>query len=459
MKKLSSLKQSVFSVVVLALLVVQPTGVFSQKRSTKKSNYSVNMSDKNGKSTIRVSDNGKDFKIEYEGEFTLSDDDKDITAITEGGFIDITKSSFGNKRRVVIESDRSGDLIRKFYVGRSQRDYNPEGREWLAEVLPDIVRSTTLGAKSRVARFYNRGGASAVLSEIRSMKSDYVKSRYFRLLLERNLSNGELVNVIEASGEEIKSDHYLAKILKTNQKAFLANSQTINAYIAASGSLKSDHYATSVLKHVINDSSISDGQMERLLDIAKGVKSDHYVTQILTEIMENRDLNSQNVAKIISLSKDIKSDHYKTQVLKKVINDEGMSANAYSALIATVADIKSDHYMTSVVKEMMKKGDVAANSSDLNDLLALVRTHVRSDNYSATIYKSLARKELSESQMIATLNAAAASIKSDHYLSNVLLAFSDDVKRSSERVKSAYRTAAKSIKSDTYYGRAAKAID
>ena len=54
---------------------------------------------------------------------------------------------------------------------------------------------------------------------------------------------------------------------------------------------------------------------------------------------------------------------------------------------------------------------------------------------------------------------SATKIRSDHYLSQTLMAFSAQVKRSSEKVKSAYRTAAKSIRSETYYGRAVKAID
>ena len=457
MKNLSISGKNMFGLLFIALLLFQSPHIFSQKRTGKSSGYSVNVSNNNGKSTIHVKDNGKDFKIEYEGEFTLSNDDRDITAITEGGFIEITKSSFGNRRRVVIESDRNGNLIRRFYVGRSERDYNPEGRAWLAEILPEVVRSTALGAKSRVARFYNNGGANAVLREIRSMESDYVKSIYFRLLLENNLSNSELVNVIEESGREIKSDHYLAQILKSNQKAFLANSQTINAYIAASGSLKSDHYLTSVLKHVINDSSINDTQMERLLDIAREVESDHYVTQILTEIMDRRSLNSQNVSKIISLSKDIQSDHYKTQVLKKVINDRNMPSDAYDALIGTMADIKSDHYMTQVIKTLMKS-KLETSNSGLSNLLDLVRNNIKSDHYAATIYKLLAGQNLSEAQMITALNSSAG-IKSDHYLSQVLMAFSGKVRRASERVKSAYRAAAKSIGSDSYYGKASKAID
>ena len=54
------------------------------------------MNTSNGKSKIHFStDNNRDFKIEYEGDIKISDDDKDIVAISRGGYIEIKKSSFG----------------------------------------------------------------------------------------------------------------------------------------------------------------------------------------------------------------------------------------------------------------------------------------------------------------------------------------------------------------------------
>lgn len=457
MNNFSISKRNLFAIFLMALMVFPATEIVSQKRKKGSSSFSINRSSNNGKSTIHVKNNGKDFKIEYEGDFTISNDDRDITGISNGGFIEITKSSFGSRRRILIEADRSGNLIRKYYIGSRERDYEPEGREWLAEILPEVVRSSGLGAESRVARFFSQGGANAVLGEIRQMDSDYVKAIYFELLLERNLSNGDLVSVIRTAGDEVDSDHYLSEILKSNQKAFLSSSQTINAYINATRSIQSDHYVTTVLKKVINDSSISDSQMASLLDISKSVESDHYMTEILTEMMDNRTLNTQNTAKVIELSKDIESDHYKSEVLKKAINDEGMPSNAYDAIIGTMEDIQSDHYVTEVVKVLMRK-KIEATPSGLTNLLNLVHNNVGSDHYASVIYKMVADQNLSEGQITAALNSAS-NINSDHYLTEVLLAFSDKVRRSSESVKAAYRAAAKSIGSDTYYGRASKAID
>ncbi|MEZ4796680.1 MAG: hypothetical protein R2785_05880 [Flavobacteriaceae bacterium] len=446
--------KQIFIIVLLAFLIALPSSSNAQ-RTKSKSSYSIN---NDGKGRIQITNNGKEFQIEYEGDITLSDDDSDIVAISNGGFIEIEKSSFGNRRRIVIESDRNGNLIKKYYEGRTEKDFNSEGKEWLAEVLQEIVRSTTIAAEARVNRFYSKGGANAVLDEIGRIESDYVNAAYFKLLFEKNLSNSDLVKTIEVAGKEIDSDYYLASILEANQKAFLSNSQTITAYIDAAKSIQSDHYLTSVLKKVVNDKSITDSQMESLLEISEDVKSDHYMTQILTEVMDNRELNSQNISQIIHLSRSIQSDHYKTQVLRKVINDKSLPTNAYDEFLGTLSDIKSDHYISEVIKELIDNIGSSSGRYSLNKLLDIVKNSIQSDHYASTIYKKMGEHDLTEDQLIAVLNSLT-HIQSDHYMTQALSSFADKVRRSSERVKSAYRTAAKSIGSDTYYGRAIKAID
>jgi hypothetical protein len=87
--------------------------------------------------------------------------------------------------------------------------------------LADILRSTNVGAKSRVDRFYNKGGANKVLSEIKKMDSDYVQSAYFKILLKKDLSTEETVKTLELVSSLMDSDHYLSAILRKNQQLFL----------------------------------------------------------------------------------------------------------------------------------------------------------------------------------------------------------------------------------------------
>ena len=105
---------------------------------------------------------------------------------------------------------------------------------------------------------------------------------------------------------------------------------------------------------------------------------------------------------------------------------------------------------------MSKKLDNSTNS--LNMLLGIVTKNIQSDHYAARVYRKLSDENLTEDQLISVLKSIS-SIQSDHSMSQALMAFASNVKGASERVKTAYRTTAKSMGSDHYYGRAVKAID
>src|SRR5436190_13334439 len=125
------------------------------------------------------------YNVETRGKIELTDDDKDVKSMSPDGYLEITKTVFGSKRTIVIEP-QGNDLKRQYYESRTPVAFEPEGRKWLSEVLPEIVRSTTIGAESRVNRFYRQGGSKGVLEEIGRMESDYVKVHYANLLMGPN---------------------------------------------------------------------------------------------------------------------------------------------------------------------------------------------------------------------------------------------------------------------------------
>lgn len=84
---------------------------------------------------------------------------------------------------------------------------------------------------------------------------------------------------------------------------------------------------------------------------------------------------------------------------------------------------------------------------------------VDSEHYAAVILRTaLSKATLNDARLISTLEAAGA-MDSDHYTSEVLLAAAPKVVSAGDAVKTAYRTAAKKIDSETYYGKALRAID
>src|SRR5687768_13320528 len=92
-------------IVTFIILVLMSNPGWSQTRpvtSAKQTDVTVHQS----KEVYRYSSSGptQDFKIEMRGKIELSDDDKDIKSISDDGYLEISKTVFGSKRSIVIES-------------------------------------------------------------------------------------------------------------------------------------------------------------------------------------------------------------------------------------------------------------------------------------------------------------------------------------------------------------------
>ena len=140
-KKLSA------AIITLTALFLSATATWAQTTSAsaaKKSNINIQQSGE----VYRYSSSGpmQDFKIEMRGKIELSDDDKDIKSISNDGYLEISKTVFGSKRSILIESLGDGRVKKEYYEGRSLKPWDPNGKEWLAEILPEVVRSSTIGA-------------------------------------------------------------------------------------------------------------------------------------------------------------------------------------------------------------------------------------------------------------------------------------------------------------------------
>ena len=126
--------------------------------------------------TIR--DGNRRFSVRNHGDVDVTDNDTDIRAISDGGYLIIEEKIGWDRTRVDIRHDADGRLQRTFYRNGKAVAYEPEGRAWLAKKVPDLVRNTGFGAEARVRRIHTAGGPAAVLAEVTKIKNSYVKRLY-----------------------------------------------------------------------------------------------------------------------------------------------------------------------------------------------------------------------------------------------------------------------------------------
>ncbi|UII24712.1 hypothetical protein LVD15_15475 [Fulvivirga maritima] len=454
------------------------------------SNSHIDISDDgDGVSKIKHSNGRNSFNIEYKGTITITDDDADVKSITPGGYLEISKTTFGSKRTIQIESTSNG-LKKEYYEGRKEMPFIPDGKNWLAEILPEVIRSTGIGAESRVKRFYKKGGVDAVLSEVDKMESNYVKSIYARILLEKdNLKDDELIKIAESLSADISSDYYLSEVLRKNSHVYLIKPTTEEAYFNAVKHIGSDYYSTVVLKEALKDNQKSSTTVLKIMDASKNIGSDYYQMTVLDELLDDN-LDEESITAIVNSSKNINSDYYQTQLLSKALQKSNISDESRNIVIDAMANVSSDYYMASLFIKLMDEPQSEATnmkivslidnkmsssyyasnvlskmlkSQDLStktmEAIAKATSDLGSSNYASSVIKTASKQNLNKKSLLLLIKTAG-DINSSYYSSEALSSLAPAVKKLNDNEAfDAYRAAAKSIDSDTYYGKAMRAID
>lgn len=448
--------------------------------------------DKRGTITFKSSNLLENFEIKYEGKIEVNEDDTDVESISSGGFLEISKTTFGSKRRIVIESVGRGEVDRRYYEGRRSKPFNPEGQEWLAEILPEIVRSTRIAAESRVNRYYQKGGVDAFIGEVERLKSDYVRVHYFDILVQKdNLSDVELIKILNAAGDEVNSDYYLASLLKKRKEDFFRSERVTQAYFKSMQSISSDYYLATVLKDALKKDNLSADVMQIAVEALDDINSDYYQAVVISSLLKNDELDSRSLSLVLKSTRNINSDYYQSTVLKKALSHKNLSDEAFNTLIDEMSNVSSDYYMATIFGDLLERnldastkvkiiqtisskmssdyymatllGKVFENgdaSSPVAEATFKAIEGMDSDYYAYTVIKKAAEtRNLDDKGVLALINATK-SISSDYYQSAALVNLSDKVNSSSRReLKDAYIEAARNISSDTYYGQALKALD
>jgi hypothetical protein len=306
-------------------------------------------------------DNNQSTQINYEGEIAFTDDEKDIKSISPGGYFKFSKTTFGNRRAVHIESNSAGELKRTYYVGKTEEPYEPEGRKWLADMLPDVVANTGIGAGERVRRIYAQKGVDGVMEAIGAISSDFTKSIYFNYLLGQNgLKEKDLARIIEAVSDQVHSDHEKSKLLQNWSGTFLQNTSLISAYIDAVKDISSDFEKARVLRHVLNNSKLSEANFTKTLDVVSGISSDFEKAKILSELLSKQDLPEKYFKQTMTVVAGISSDFEKSKVLNKLIASKPKLLNEhFRLLLETIAKTSSDYEKSKTLATLLKNSQLS----------------------------------------------------------------------------------------------------
>ena len=122
------------------------------------------------------SNDGEKLQVTYDGEAEFSDDDADVQRLSAGGMLKLKDGWMFPSHTVEFTADGAGKITRRFWLGMSERPFDPEGRRWVAGVLPRFIRQTGNrypGARpSNIRARRSAGGVHGDLADRRELREE-----------------------------------------------------------------------------------------------------------------------------------------------------------------------------------------------------------------------------------------------------------------------------------------------
>jgi beta-lactamase regulating signal transducer with metallopeptidase domain len=417
-----------------------------------------NSDEKNGRPSWHVRYSNDDCAMELwaEGTFTLRSDLSDLESISNDGWFRVEERQGRSSKRVEIRRADNGSLDHQYWVNGDRKPYDADAKSWLATMLLSVERRTAFAAKTRVPQLYKSGGLNSVLNEIGQMETAYPKAQYYGTVLDMGvqLDNGTLNNLVtRASSDLASSDYYMSEVLKRFGSQPAANEATWRIFAGAAGKMKSDYYKSETLKRVLKSGHLSAPTVGLLLNSAASIKSDYYLTDLLKGVAGQYALNGDTRQYYVNALKQVDSDYYRTELLRAMgTNDDSWDSKTSAYVLSSVGDIKSDYYKYESLASLVK-----AKHVDSWPQYFEAASSIGSDYYKKEALTAALKQEPLTRDVVSGVLSAAAKMKSDSEMSDVLTNVARRYKID-DSLRSAYEKAVDAMESDYYRGSALSAL-
>ncbi|OQX97574.1 MAG: hypothetical protein B6I20_12335 [Bacteroidetes bacterium 4572_117] len=307
-------------------------------------------------------DSFENFEVEYRGNIVVTPDDKDIQSISKNGFIKISMSSFGNKRRIYIYSDSRGKLQKEYYEGKGKKDFNKGGKEWLADILLDVSRKTGISAEERIRRRAKKG-FEAILIELREIeeirfenqtniwifyntKTKYSQNVYYlycKIITDNyRLKKNELYKFLK-NVAHISSNSTKATILRNILDKYKFDKRLMNAFLFATTSLSYNTERGSVLRAFQAKYKINEDNSDAYFRIIDQMTIRTEKSNVLKPLLKNQKMDKATFLRFLKSVGRITSNSEKGTILYNALplikNDEQI----IKAFIAVVQGMSSSY--------------------------------------------------------------------------------------------------------------------
>jgi beta-lactamase regulating signal transducer with metallopeptidase domain len=389
-------------------------------------------------------------EIDMEGQVEFAADDSGIARMADGALFEIEERIGRTSRRARFDGER-GSIERRYWVDGEEEPWSAEADRWIAGMLPELFRHTTINARARTQRMLAEDGPARVFAEVDRGRSDHVRGNYLELMIElADLGEDDYARIIEVAGgfesdhnatelllavvaraglrpafqepmlraaQAIESDHQKARVLGALLESPLTAAQ-LDAVVRTARDIDSDHQLAQVLATVARSGGLNAAGRAAFMETLGSIESDHQHVTVLEAFLDQGTLSAEELSQVLAMARGIDSDHQRAQVLQRVARDYPLTGDQVTSYLRAAAEIDSDHQIATTAEVVIRRTEFTEEHAEM--VLAMTE-RVSSDHQRATILSAvIERRELSPREIDLVL-ASAADISSDHQLAQVLV--------------------------------------
>jgi hypothetical protein len=309
------------------------------------------------------SDGKQKLEVKYEGKVEFTDDDSDVKTLSPGGVLRIREGGWISSRTIEFDADASGTIRRRYWEGMSEKPFVPDGKAWLAQALPRIIRQTAFGAEGRVARILKAKGAAGVFAEIALIDGSWAKRVYFTELLKSpGIDAATVRQALEQAGRQIESDYELASLLISSDR-LLVDEATRRAYFDAAASIQSDYEMRRAYSSALKRGPVPSDVLAGVLAASIGIESDYEEAELLVQIARLQPLDASTRGPFRKALATIDSDYECRRVVSAVVRADPSPDTLATILdpsLAIDSDFEQASFLVDVAKSQPIEGPLRA---------------------------------------------------------------------------------------------------
>ena len=293
----------------------------SLKRSGRSTSIHSSSDDDDTSFQYISSSAGRCVQVAVWGHVEFSPDERAVRSVSRDGRLYIRERRTKMDREVEVTAGDEESPRYAYSVDGERASFDDEGRAWLEELLPEILRESGLNAPEHVARLRREGGVSAVLADISRTESTSAKrAAYDALLHQGKFSDEEAAKIARQAGTDLSSsDGELRAVLEQMGKMGHMSSPMVQAFSSAVEHMSSDGEKRALLQQYARE-----GDREMLLVAirqARSISSDGEKAEFLrataNKYLANDDESLRKA--FFDVTQTISSDGEKRNVLNETL--------------------------------------------------------------------------------------------------------------------------------------------